>query len=82
MRFMVGYYTEQLNDLEIKLEELKEEKNGKLESVNQIKSFLSEFGYDSKKQLQQEIELNETELEKTQSKLKEIRGGTSVPLIL
>jgi len=75
MRFMVGYYTEQLNELEIKLDELRDERKGKLEAVNQIKSFLEEFGYDSEKQVQCEIEQTETELEEAKSQLREIRGG-------
>ena len=75
MRFIVGYYTEQLNDLEINLDELKDERNGKLEAVNQIKSFLKEFEYDSEKQIQQEIEQTEAELEQDRAKLEEIHGG-------
>lgn len=75
MRFLVGYYTEQLNDLEIKLDERKDERKGKLEAVTQIKSFLREFEYDSEKQIQQEIEQNEAELEQARTQLEEIHRG-------
>jgi hypothetical protein len=75
MRFLVGYYTEQLNDLEIKLDERKDERKGKLEAVTQIKSFLREFEYDSEKQIQQEIEQNEAELEQARTQLEEIQRG-------
>ena len=37
MRFVVGYYSEKLNDLEIKLEVARNEKKSKLDAAEQIK---------------------------------------------
>jgi len=75
MRFMVGYYTEKLNDLEIKLEEMRKEHKSKLEAANQVKAFLKEFGYDSEKQIEKEIERYSSELKEVRAQLENIYKG-------
>jgi len=56
MRFVVGYYSETLNDLEIKLEEARDERKSKLDAAEKIREFLKDFGYGSEKEVTNEIE--------------------------
>ena len=74
MRFMVGYYTEQLNNLEIQLEDLKDEHKSKLGAINQVTEFLKEFNYDSEAQINEVIERHKAELEDAKSQLSSIQN--------
>ncbi|MCK5374356.1 MAG: hypothetical protein KAJ40_03645, partial [Alphaproteobacteria bacterium] len=74
MRFMVGYYTEQLNKLEIQLDELKDERKSKLGAIGQVTEFLKEFNYDSEAQINEVIERHKAELEDAKSQLKSIQN--------
>lgn len=74
MRFMVGYYTEQLNDLEIQLDELKDERKSKLGAISQVTEFLKEFNYDSEAQINEVIERHKAELEDAKSQLSSIQN--------
>lgn len=74
MRFMVGYYTEQLNNLEIQLDELKDERKSKLGAISQVTEFLKEFNYDSEAQINEVIERHKAELEDAKSQLSSIQN--------
>jgi hypothetical protein len=63
MRFVFGYYTERLNDLESELSETVDERNGKIEAAKQIRKFLQEFGYSSEGELRAEIDQTLSQLE-------------------
>ena len=74
MRFMVGYYTEQLNNLEIQLEDLRDDHKSKLGAINQVTEFLKEFNYDSEAQINEVIERYKAELEDAKSQLSSIQN--------
>ena len=74
MRFMVGYYTEQLNNLEIQLDELKDERKSKLGAISQVTEFLKEFNYDSEAQINEVIERHKAELKDAKSQLSSIQN--------
>jgi rubrerythrin len=75
MRFLVGYYTEKLNDLEIRLDELRKEQSGKIEAVNQVRTFLKEFNYDTETEIRKQIDKLKSELEEARSEQLQIREG-------
>lgn len=75
MRFMVGYYTEELNDLEIQLEELKDEHKRKQGAITQVKEFLKEFNYESEEHIHEVIEKYKAELEDAKSQLSSIQNS-------
>jgi hypothetical protein len=62
MRFVLGYYTERLNELEQQLAREVEEHRTKLESARRMRAFLAELGYGS--ELEMTVRL--TELERSQ----------------
>lgn len=75
MRFTVGFYTERLNELEISLEETREDRLGKIEAAKQIRNFLQQFGYGSEAEIIGEIETTKEKLVAAKSELSELRQG-------
>lgn len=75
MRFIVGHYTNRLNELEAHLAEVKEQKLGKREAIKQIKSFLGQFGYRSETDISNEVEHVQQELSEARSEETSIRQG-------
>ena len=75
MRFITGLYTERMNELEIKLDELRTERAAKLESIRQIRTFLQDFGYSSESDVSEEIFSVENKLLEAQKELVRIRDG-------
>ncbi len=69
MRFITGFYTERMNELEIQLDALRNNRTGKLEAVKQIRSFLQEFGYSSEAEIRDEIIAIDERLRETQQLL-------------
>jgi hypothetical protein len=59
MRFVLGYYTERLNELEQQLAREVEEHRTKLESAKRMRAFLAELGYGS--ELEMTVRLAELE---------------------
>jgi hypothetical protein len=57
MRFVTGFYTERMNDLEIQLDKMRSERLAKLETVKQLRVFLEEFGYALESDVAKEIAL-------------------------
>ncbi|MBW4576360.1 MAG: AAA family ATPase [Aphanothece sp. CMT-3BRIN-NPC111] len=51
MRFVMGYYNEHLNNLEIRLAEIQQQLLGKREAIVQIKEFLKQLNYASESEL-------------------------------
>lgn len=45
MRFVVGYYTERLNDLDLAIEEKQQDRFSKLQAAEQLRASLQELGY-------------------------------------
>jgi rubrerythrin len=75
MRFVVGFYTERLNDLEINLEEIKDQRAGKLEAAEQLRISLQELGYGSESKITDEIRDATEELRKAKSEQLKLRKG-------
>lgn len=75
MRYISGYYTEKMNDLEIQFDELRNNRAAKIEAAQQIRTFLAEFGYGKVSDVTEEIMNNESELASTKEKLLEIRSS-------
>lgn len=75
MRFVVGYYTERLNDLDVAIEQMQENRAGKLQAAAQLKNSLQELGYGSTLEIQVEIEDRRRELEAAQTEEELIRSG-------
>jgi uncharacterized Zn finger protein (UPF0148 family) len=73
MRFVVGYYTEYMNELEIELEEKTEERRAKEEGATQIRSFLEELGYGSALDIGAQIKETESALLNGRRVLQELR---------
>lgn len=77
MRFVVGYYTERLQDLEIRLDQLSTERAAKIEACNQMRQFLEKLGYSSEQQILDEIEEAQRELAQAKQKRETVRDGFS-----
>lgn len=75
MRFVVGYYTEKLNELEQRLEEISTERAGKLEAAAQIRTFLERFGFGSEAEIRREMERAEASLTEAHSRLAVLRDA-------
>jgi hypothetical protein len=73
MRFITGSYTERMNDLEIQLDDLKLKRAAKIDAAQQIRKFLSEFGYSKVADVTDEILHIEKELEIAKNDLGTIR---------
>jgi DNA repair exonuclease SbcCD ATPase subunit len=67
MRFVTGFYTERMNELEIELDQVTDERYAKQEAAKQIRQFLQDFGYAGESEIQAEIE-------KAQKQLTELNG--------
>lgn len=62
LRFIVGYYSEKLNDLEIELEKIRQQRYGMIEAKKQVVDFLQKLGYGSELEIAQKIEDTNKEL--------------------
>lgn len=75
MRFVVGYYTERLNDLDLTIEQMQENRFGKLQAATQLKASLHELGYGSALEIQAEIDELRVLLDKARAEEEAIRSG-------
>ncbi len=75
MRFVVGYYTERLNDLDVLIEEMQEDRLAKLQAAEQLSATLQELGYGSALEIQAEIEQMRSQLSQARKEEQEIRSG-------
>ena len=76
MRFVVGYYTERLNDLDIAIEEMQQDRTGKLQAAAQLRASLQELGYGSVLEIQAEIAEVRSDLGTARIEEEEIRTGS------
>jgi hypothetical protein len=75
MRFIVGYYSDELNNLEIKLDDVTRRRNTKAETAAQIKTFLEQFGFATKLELLGQISKVEADLSVAKKGLSELRDA-------
>lgn len=73
MRFVTGFYTERMNDLEIQLDEITTERFAKIEAAKQVRKFLQDFGYGEEIELQASIATLNDELNQSLEQLDVIR---------
>ena len=72
MRFIVGYYSERLNLLEMDLESVRSELHDKLKTAENLRNFLQQFELGSEDQISKEIELAEIDLKAAEEEIKTI----------
>jgi DNA repair exonuclease SbcCD ATPase subunit len=84
MRFVVGYYTERLQDLEVRLEEVTSERASKREAADRIGQFLQEFGYGSLQAVESEVQKCQQEQQEADAQLQQLRErqGRELPHIV
>ncbi|HZS26781.1 MAG TPA: AAA family ATPase [Candidatus Angelobacter sp.] len=75
MRFVLGYYTERLNDLEQALAREVDNHRTKLEAAAQLRKFFEEMGYESELDIQASIQKTEAELTAASKRLIELRSS-------
>lgn len=75
MRFVVGYYSERLNDLDIALERATSERLTKIETSQQIRNFVHELGYSEPRDVAEEIEQTANSLEDARAQQSRVREG-------
>jgi IS30 family transposase len=73
MRFILGHYTEILNDLEITLDNVSQEKSGMADSIKNFRKTLKEFGYDDGGQIYDEIGRAKSDIGSELKKMEELR---------
>lgn len=73
MRFITGFYTERLNELEIQLDELRERRLAKREALKQIRQFLVDYGYGTEIEIANELGEVADELLRTEADLASVR---------
>ena len=73
MRFIAGYYTQELNRLEQQLDRTLDLRKIKQEAAGQIEAFLTEFGFGSELEVQAELERAKAELQAARDRILEIR---------
>lgn len=77
MRFVVGYYTERLQDLEVRLEEVTSARASKREAAERIGQFLQEFGYGSLQAVEAETEKCQRQHQEAEAQLQQLRDRHS-----
>jgi hypothetical protein len=75
MRFVVGFYTERLNDLDLAIEEMQEDRLAKLQAAEQLRGSLQELGFGSALEIQAEIDQMRNQLSQARTEEQEIRSG-------
>lgn len=80
IEYVIGFYSDKLSQLEIELDECKNNRNSKLGSINQLQYFMDKFGYSNADQLNHDIaivteKLNEARIERGELQ-KGYREGT------
>jgi rubrerythrin len=73
MRFITGYYTERMNELEIQLDEVRNGRWAKLEAAKQIRTFLQDYGFGLELEVFQEKQAIDNELREAQQELAAFR---------
>ncbi len=68
MRFVVGYYTERLQQLEMELEAVQAKRAGNISAISEMRSVLDRLGYANEQRIRDEKEATENELVVAQSK--------------
>jgi rubrerythrin len=73
IRYVVGYYTQHLNDLDIELQKTTDERSAKINSIKQLKKFLSEFGLGTADEITAQLKTVSEQIVKVQSELETVQ---------
>lgn len=73
MRFVTGFYSERMNELEVEFDRVRNERQAKQEAAKQIRSFLQELGYEHEADVTATINATENELRGLQHKQATLR---------
>jgi hypothetical protein len=68
MRFIVGYYTDRLQELEIELDGLTTARSGKVATIEQMRGFLDRLGFGTEQQIRDETLAAQNELQQAETK--------------
>jgi uncharacterized Zn finger protein (UPF0148 family) len=77
-RYITGLYTEAISELEVSIAILEDKQKKRSFEIENIRTFLGKFGYDSEQQLQKDIELAKSDLLKSKNDLDVMRAGFRV----
>lgn len=75
MQFTVGFYTEKLNDLQIEVEEIRNQRIEKLENAKNLRGFLQQFDYDSESKIKNEIDSVRMKLYNAKTEKRRLQKG-------
>ncbi|MEO1050074.1 MAG: hypothetical protein AAFX87_05595 [Bacteroidota bacterium] len=78
MKFVVGYFSEQLSTLEKLREQKKDEKLAKRNSAKELESFLDKFGYGGEGQISADIEFTQKKLKEAQEEQSKVQKGYNI----
>lgn len=73
MRFVMGFYTERMNELELELERVTDSRRIKEEAAKQIRTFLDELGYGSALEIDAQIRDTQSSLNAARAALVALR---------
>ncbi|WP_367388090.1 hypothetical protein [Lewinella sp. LCG006] len=74
MRFIVGFYSQKLNQLEIDLDSKTTEKNGKNRTVEELNNILHRFGYDSTNTIEKEAQEFQSQFKALEQRKRKLEG--------
>lgn len=77
MRFIVGYYNEKINSLELELSEEHDKKQGMIEAINQISTFLKKLEYFSEDALKKSIDENNKLIKESSEAIDSLRNSNN-----
>ena len=75
MRFIIGLYTERISELELELGAIIDRKNKSAQQIENVRAFLSQFGFNSEKQVADEIEALQKQLLTAKKELSQMNAG-------
>lgn len=75
MRFIVGFYTEKLNELEIELDEIRESRKAKHEAARQLSAVLQELDYGTDAEIEAQVAQLEEALRMERARLQDAKAA-------
>ena len=73
MRFIIGLFTERISELEIAISTVENEEKKRAQQIENIRTFLAQFGYSSEKQVNDEIMIVKRNIDDAKAQLSELK---------
>jgi AAA domain len=73
MRFIIGLFTERISELELAISTVENEKKKRAQQIENIRAFLAQFGYNSEKQVNDEIITIKRDIDDAKVQLAELK---------